>query len=63
MTTQGGGNSYTVTRDVQKVARGRSVSDTLSYVKEVTITVSWTSPEPGGSESYPAIIGPTEMAN
>lgn len=63
MTTQGGGNTYTVTRVVNKVARGRSSADTLSYVKEVIITVSWTSPEPGGSRTFPAIIGPTEMAN
>ncbi|MBI5871241.1 MAG: prepilin-type N-terminal cleavage/methylation domain-containing protein [Actinobacteria bacterium] len=63
MTTQGGGNSFTVTRDVRKVARGRSVADTLSYVKEVNITVTWTSPEPGGTETFPAIIGPTDMAN
>lgn len=62
MTTQGGGNSYTVTREVRKVARGRSAADTLSYVKEVTITVSWTSPEPGGTETFPTIIGPTDMA-
>jgi prepilin-type N-terminal cleavage/methylation domain-containing protein len=63
MTTQAGGNSYTVTREVRKVARGRSAADTLSYVKEVNVTVSWTSPEPGGSETFPAIIGPTDMAS
>jgi len=63
MTTQGGESSFTVSRDVRKVARGRSAADTYSYIKEVKITVTWTSPEPGGTETFPAIIGPTDMAD
>ena len=45
-----GTQSFTVKRDVRKIASQRSATETYSYTKKVIITVSWTSPEPASSE-------------
>ncbi len=51
-----GENTFTVTRDVRKVIKSSAAT------KKIIITVSWTTPLPGGSYTLPSEIGPTGMA-
>ena len=52
-------NSYSVTRDIRKT---RDQYNGTTSTKKVVITVSWTTPAPGGSYTLPDQIGQTAMA-
>ena len=60
--TQNGTQSFTVKRDVRKIASQRSATETYSYTKKVIITVSWTSPEPASSEELTTILASSDMS-